>query len=439
MAEGSTTESVGARLKRLRLQRGFSQRDLSSPGVSYAYISRIEAGARTPSVKALRKLAQKLGVSVEYLETGRDIRDIDDRELRLADAELALRLAENTEEAEKKLSDLLTEAEEAGDLVSATRARLALGLVAAQRGNHLDAVERLEAVLDAADVSPTSRPDVYATLGQSYASLGAPDRAVRLFERCITEVGEQPDGTTAGIWFATLLSYALTDAGDYERAREVVRDALSGADANVDPYTRVRLYWSKARLAGIEGRSSEALECIREAIALLKTTDDSLHLARAYLMSAGIEASESDTSTVRRHLEHAETLLGPSAQPADRAMLSIGKARLAILDNHGEEAVKHARAAIDILGTSHAGQQGSAIWALARGLALKGDIDSALDAYRRAVDLLSVHGQRHEAGTAALEWANLLQKHGREEEAEPILRRAYDLGVDAETTATRES
>lgn len=66
------TEAVGARLKRLRLQRNFSQRDLSSPGVSYAYISRIEAGARTPSVKALRKLAEKLGVTVEYLEHGNE-------------------------------------------------------------------------------------------------------------------------------------------------------------------------------------------------------------------------------------------------------------------------------------------------------------------------------------------------------------------------------
>jgi tetratricopeptide (TPR) repeat protein len=439
VAEGSTTETVGARLKRLRLQRGLSQRDLSSPGVSYAYISRIEAGARTPSVKALRKLAQKLGVSVDYLETGRDIRDIDDRELRLADAELELRLAENTEEAEQKLSDLLDEALLAGDLVSATRARLALGLVAAHRGNHLDAVERLEAVLDAAEVSPTSRPDVYATLGQSYASLGAPDRAVRLFERCIADVRDHPDGSTAGIWFATLLSYALTDAGDYERAREVVREALTGADVNVDPYTRVRLYWSKARLAGIEGRSSEALESIREAIALLKTTDDSLHLARAYLMSAGIEANENDASTARRHLEHAEKLLGPSPQPPDRAMLLIGKARIAYLDGRGDETVEHARGAIDILGTSHAGQQGAAVWALARGLALQGDIDAAIDAYRRAVDLLSVHGQRYEAGTAALEWANLLQESGREEEAEPILRRAYDLGVDAEATATRRS
>lgn len=67
---GLGPESVGLRLKRLRVSRGLSQRDLSSPGVSYAYISRIEAGARTPSVKALRKLAVKLGVSVQFLETG---------------------------------------------------------------------------------------------------------------------------------------------------------------------------------------------------------------------------------------------------------------------------------------------------------------------------------------------------------------------------------
>src|SRR2546428_8489403 len=89
-------ESVGQRLKRLRLDRGLSQRELSSPGVSYAYISRIEAGARTPSVKALRMLAQKLRVSVEYLETGREIGEGEARELKLGDAELEIRLGGDT-------------------------------------------------------------------------------------------------------------------------------------------------------------------------------------------------------------------------------------------------------------------------------------------------------------------------------------------------------
>src|SRR5579862_1965942 len=46
-------ETIGERLKRLRVEHELSQRALASPGVSYAYISRIEAGTRQPSMKAL--------------------------------------------------------------------------------------------------------------------------------------------------------------------------------------------------------------------------------------------------------------------------------------------------------------------------------------------------------------------------------------------------
>src|SRR5881275_2415007 len=85
-------ETIGHRLRRLRLERGLSQRELAGPGVSYAYISRIEAGQRRPSVKAIRTLARKLGVSAQYLETGSMTTSEEDREMRLADAELRLRL-----------------------------------------------------------------------------------------------------------------------------------------------------------------------------------------------------------------------------------------------------------------------------------------------------------------------------------------------------------
>ena len=441
VTEGGTTEDVGARLKRLRLQRGLSQRDLSSPGVSYAYISRIEAGARTPSVKALRKLSQKLGVSVEYLETGRDMRDVDDRELRLADAELELRLTEDVSVAEEKLRAILDESVAAGDTISSTRARIALGLVSAQRGNHLEAVERLEAAL-ADDVAPAPhlRPDLYTTLGQSYAALGAPDRAVRVFEDCLERVREAvPEDKTVQIRYATFLSYALTDAAQYERAAEVVHQALTNADEQTDPYTRVRLYWSLARLNVVEGRSTDALEYIRNAIALLKATDDTLTLARAYLLSAGVELRQSSVDEARHQLESAERLLGPSPEPADVGMLRIGESRLAALEGDAEAAVDRARQALAILGDFHGGEQGTAVHALARGLALQGEVTGADDAYRRAVDLLTVHGRRSDAGEAALEWANFLKEQGRNDDAEPILRRAYDLGVDAETQAARTS
>jgi transcriptional regulator with XRE-family HTH domain len=440
VSEGSTQESVGARLKRLRLQRGFSQRDLSSPGVSYAYISRIEAGARTPSVKALRKLSQKLGVSVEYLETGRDIREVDDRELRIADAELELRLTDDCASAETKLEQILEEAMHAGDMTSARRARTALGLAAAQRGDHVEAVERLEAAVAGEDAPPPHlRQDLYTTLGRSYAALGATERSVRIFEDCLARVrAEAPQDVACEVRYATFLSYALTDAGDLEGAADVVRDALARADDRTDPYTRVRLYWSLARLNAIDGHVAEALDYIRTAIALLKATDDTLLLARAHVLAAGAELRRNSTSEARRNLELAERLLGQSAPPEDRGMLRSGQSRLAALDGDGDAAVECARDAVSLLGDFHGGEQGFAVHALARGLAMQGDETGATDAFRRAVDLLTVHGRRVDAGEAALQWANFLKEHGREGEAEPILRRAYDLGVDAETQAARK-
>jgi len=63
-------KSVGKRIHTLRMALGLSQRDLAEPGVTYAYISRIEAGQRRPSEKALRLLADKLGTTAHYLETG---------------------------------------------------------------------------------------------------------------------------------------------------------------------------------------------------------------------------------------------------------------------------------------------------------------------------------------------------------------------------------
>ena len=63
---------VGDRVRKRRRELGLSQRELASKGVSYAYISRIENGERNPSVSVLRKLAPKLGVSVDWLETGKE-------------------------------------------------------------------------------------------------------------------------------------------------------------------------------------------------------------------------------------------------------------------------------------------------------------------------------------------------------------------------------
>jgi tetratricopeptide (TPR) repeat protein len=119
-------------------------------------------------------------------------------------------------------------------------------------------------------------------------------------------------------------------------------------------------------------------------------------------------------------------------------MLRTGQSRLAALEGDADLAVERARDALALLGQFHGEEQGYAVRALATGLALKGDEAAAIEAYSRAVDLLTVHTRRADAGEAALEWANFLRERGREDEAEPILRRAYDLGVDAEIDSARQ-
>jgi transcriptional regulator with XRE-family HTH domain len=64
------SETYGDRLRRLRAERGLTLRQLSCPGVTAAYLSRLERGERTASVHATRLIADKLGVAWQHLETG---------------------------------------------------------------------------------------------------------------------------------------------------------------------------------------------------------------------------------------------------------------------------------------------------------------------------------------------------------------------------------
>ena len=430
-------ETIGQRLRRLRTERRLSQRELSSPGVSYAYISRIEAGTRQPSVKALRMLARKLGVSAGYLETGSELNAEEERELRLGDAELKLRLGEDADEATQVLEEVLQEALTAGDKTAATRARTTLGLAAAQRGDDAKTVELLEEAVESGELSPRDRPDIYATLGRAYAALGTPARAVELFERALAEVTEQAsDDVAAQVRFATYLSYALSDMGELERAEEVMNEALARSEDFADPYTRVRLYWSLARLSEYEGKYPAALDYVRRAIALLQATEDSLHLARAHLLSAWIMGSQGNAEGSGRHLELAERLLGPNPEPIDLAQLRIEQAKRDGLLGNGENAVTRAREALDLLGDSHDLERGSASWALAEGLALQGETDAAGKEFERAVQLLSDNRRLREAAQAARGWGRMLRNAGREAEALDVLERATDLAVRGENSET---
>jgi tetratricopeptide (TPR) repeat protein len=420
-------ESIGERLRRLRLGRELSQRDLSSPGVSYAYISRIEAGARRPSVRALRMLALKLGVTAEYLETGSELATSEARELRLADIELRLRLEGDVEIDE--LRDLLADAIEHADGNATLRSRIALGFAAWTRGDLAETVEQLELAIESDLITPVSRPDVYLTLGRAYAGQGAPRRAVELFEHSLAELERlAPGDVGARVRFSSYLSFALTDLGELERARVVVTETLSGADDQVDPYTRIRLFWSLGRLSLEQSKPQAALDSFRRAVALLEATEDTLHLARAHLNCAHALLDAGDVGAAGRHIALAEELFGNRPVPDDLAVVRRMQATCAARTGDFAAAERYGAEAL-VLAADLPNERGQTWWALAEARAGAGD-ESARDAYTHAVELLAEHGTVREHANLLRSYGRYLKATGREAEALDVYERAADIAAN---------
>src|SRR5438105_13973916 len=250
-----TEESVGQRIRRLRLARGLSQRAVSGPGVSYAYVSRIEAGDRTPSLRALRHLAGKLGVNPEYLEDGRAIPAAKERELRLADAEIGLRMGGDLGRAEETLRTLLREEIPDGLEI---RIRATLGKLFAEKGDNDGALLELEHVVASGGVRPETRPDVYETLATVYAATKRAPQAIDLLARCIAAVDEDEEALTQGVRYRSVLAQVFSSVGALDRARDVLEEATHLAESLARPQDRVALYWTGARIEWMQAQDADA-------------------------------------------------------------------------------------------------------------------------------------------------------------------------------------
>jgi tetratricopeptide (TPR) repeat protein len=423
----TSKETIGQRLRRLRKERGLNQRDLSGEGISYAYISRIEADQRRPSLRMIRLLAERLDISAEYLETGRDVPEQAERELRLTDAELELRLGRDLKRARKTLSQLI--AEDSGDRI-ATRARAVLGTLAAREGDHKEAVRQLEAAT-AGGIRPRQRSDVYETLAASYVALGRYSSAEELLERCVEAV----DDVTLKVRYRSFLGMTLMSTGRTDRARAVLSEAVELAEDYAVPSARVVLYWTLARAAWMERDSSSALSYMSRAIALLETTEDTLQLARAHLTCGQFCNLDGDYAQARRYLDRAERLLELAGDNDDLGILHAEQAKSLTQLGFVDEAIDRATEAVRLL-EGDLRYVPTAWHALAVARAKADDFKGAEPYFRRAIDTQAELGQWRQASQAARDWANALRQVGREQEAFEALDQATAFALRDPTPAS---
>lgn len=103
MGEENDLKIIGERLKKARELKGLTKKELAQTvGVAPSTITRYEEEVRIPKVTILRKIAEVLGVSVDYL-VGKD----EESEEEIATHITIKNISELPEEAKKSVQEFL--------------------------------------------------------------------------------------------------------------------------------------------------------------------------------------------------------------------------------------------------------------------------------------------------------------------------------------------
>ncbi|HKD95827.1 MAG TPA: tetratricopeptide repeat protein [Gaiellaceae bacterium] len=407
--------AVGRRLRQAREAAGLTQRDLSFDGCTAAYVSRIEAGARVPSLQILHEFGKRLGVRPEYLATG--ALGPDDLSSDLLEAEVALQLGDD-ERAAKLYEAACAEAHSPAALA---RAQLGLGRVALRRSDLSYGIALLEQALGTGDLGAADASAAANALGRSYVSQNHYDEAFALFERFLDDAKTRGDQFDQ-IRFALLLANAYIDHGDYARAHATLGEVLNLARQTVDPTLRASLYWSQSRAYLSQAQPDRAAEYAELAIATLRANEQTLEAARALQVLAFIENDRGNPEAALELVDEGEPIVTAAGKATDAALFAVERARALSALGEGEEAVAILLGIVPRLSDAAPRDAARAYAAVAHIFREQGDTARALELYELAVEQAPVPDRHVVAALTAM--AEIYEEQGNGDMALELLKQA---------------
>jgi len=358
----TSQDLVGQRIKGIRRQRGLSQAQLAHPELSDSYVSLIESGKRTPTPAVLELLAAKLECSLTYLINGVTAEQMEELELGIRFARMALANGEAAE-ARRRYAELLADSSLGGLAALRQDAEYGYALAIEACGDLDAAIEVLDRLRAAGDALGTERRVAIATaLSRCYRERGDLIAAVEVGEETLDRAGRTVWTDDLIELGATLLA-AYLSRGDLLRANHFAGELLAAADALGTPRATVAACWNAAAVVETLGRGDDALALAERALAVQSETGEPRNLARVRgqyaIMMLRIRPGEAETCRdllVRADRELSEC----SGGVVDRAIVAIHLARAEIALGNAEKAVAYGRAAHEILDDTTGGLRSEA-------------------------------------------------------------------------------
>ncbi|KAA2252482.1 helix-turn-helix transcriptional regulator [Solihabitans fulvus] len=412
-------DQIGARLQRLRTERGLTQRALAGPGYTAAYVSTVESGKARPSDAALRYFAERLDVSYEELAAGvpaglrTEIRD------GLAEAN-QLTDAGRGAEAEALLHDLIGRAAEHDlpDLVAELRATLGSFLL--RRGALVDGREQFEQ----AEALLVDRPlpaRVRAIRGRATAHYLAGDvrYSCYLLETTISELngGGLPDPASLMLLYAAVIGPYL-ELGALERATKAATLALDLASSVTDPLAIAALHRSVARTLAAGGRFAEAEASLIKAQEVYQQWEIRAELAQCHWMRGYLHAQHDRLADAETELRTAAEMLRAAGSTFFAVQVEVELADVRWRLGHVAEAAELLMPLLAGLGPGHGAVHAAAAHRLL-GLIREHseNLDAAEGHYRTAIELQQEADVTGDLADTSRLLGDLLDRQGRTREA----------------------
>jgi len=388
---------------------------LSFPGCTAAYISRIEAGARTPSYQVLREFAKRLGTTADYLATGEEPRTPDTDSL--LEAEIAFRLGD----LDKAAALYYSARAAASSRLSIARAEVGLGQIAATRGETNAAVELLERAFECDQLPHPDSAAAANALGRSYVAQGRFEEAYALFSRFLDAARARGDRFEA-IRFSVLLANAYLDGGNLSRTQAVLGDVLEEARESLDPMVRASVYWSQSRLCASQGNSDSAAEFAQLAISILKTTEHTLAAGKALVLLAHIENDRGNAAAALELVDEGTPIVAAAGERVDEGLFLVERARALEQLGQPDEAAEIMLGVVPRFREAWPTTDARAYSAVAGFFRSRGDDAKALELYELAAETFTTP-DRHQAEVLEA-MAEIHEERGDADEALRLLKAA---------------
>ena len=311
--------SLGEKIKKLRKEQNMTLKELAGDRITAAQISHIERDKSHTSQELLEYLADKLGVSVDYLLETKEMQSKKITDNLILKSEIYIKCDE-LEEAEEQINEIIKVCKNYKLTENYGKCNNLLAEIYCKRGDYSSAVYYYEKALYYF-IKNEDKEDIYncyVSIGDIYGLDKFHKGALThyMFDKEVLEESNIEDGDIYKELYSKI-SKSYMNLKQPQKALEFMEkiDRIDNED-NVKEEVNILVMKAKGLLS--VGKYVESKECFNKALEIIKKEENKNRLAQVYLTMSNIYSEIGD---VDKHLEYSQKVYDITKRDENKYMM----------------------------------------------------------------------------------------------------------------------